>query len=1227
MGKDKDTPSAGQQRAMEANGHNLLVSAAAGSGKTYTLVERIIRNIIAGKYRVDELMVVTFTNAAAAEMRDRIERKLTSEVAAHPELARQIVLLPGASISTLHAFCQRIVRDNFTAVDVDPKFRIAGNQESELLRRRVIEEVFEAQYEAQDEAFLRFTRAYGSEKDDETLYEMVLDLYDFAESQADPAAWLTRSAEMYSLPQGQRIEDTVWYPAVIRNIRRTLEQCLAVATHFETMADRDELPGYAAAFASYRNMVLSLLGKVNSGDWAEMQGAFLSLPKYAELRLEGKKIEERIKKFYSNGRDREIKKPIGGLLRTYFTEDTEVLLDDLRAAGADATMLCRLTMAFAAALSEAKHKKALLDFGDLEHYTLAILEQENVLEALKDRYKEIMVDEYQDTNGVQEAILQRISNGSNLFMVGDVKQSIYRFRLADPSLFTGKQDAYKSDEGQDECVELGENYRSRPEVLAAVNFMFSQLMVQPETGLCYDESAALYARADYPEEEHGKSFAGATTELLLVKESSDDTGDEELRGAEAEAEIIAGKLRSMMDEGFLVYDKDDSKYRPLRWRDVAILLRAKNVGPTLIEKLRGYDIPAYAESNTGYFEAREVSLMLALLDVIDNAHQDIPLAAVLHSMIGDMTADDLARVRAGAEENDDFYTALTRAAEKTTAGEAVDPDLRGTEKKAALFLERLSEWRSLSRRVGVPELLWQLYRDTGYYDFVGAQPGGLVRQANLRMLVDRAADYEKTNFRGLFRFLKFVRQMKDRDTDLSVARTLGEQEDVVRIMTVHKSKGLEFPVVIIADLAKGFNPKEIQKALLIHKDLGFGLFRTQSEGTLKWQYPTFARYAVKASIWDEVKAEELRILYVALTRAREKLILVGRVKSLEKSAKRWCRYVDREKAALPGYAVLDAGCWLDWIGMALARSEAGTAIREAAGVSEMFVRTDYNVADMGMPNFSVTVVSAPSGTEEDEQEDTDEWLKCIKERRPLPAPEDENHLAALSWTYGFPTNIPAKMTVTEIKRRAEERELQGDFSASMISERAEEDIARDFPPPDFLAPEQAQKSGAAYGTLMHDMMQRLSLKGTLDASDVEAQLDGFLDEGVLTAEERLAVRVPPITRFFASPLGRRMKNARACWREQPFSMMIPASEVVPEASPEDRIFLQGVIDVFFEDEDGRIVLVDYKTDRGATPETIRARYREQLRLYARAVKAVTGHAVDEAYIYRLSDGDAIAMAV
>ena len=1217
MGTDNNAPSSGQRCAIEQRDCNLLVSAAAGSGKTYTLVERIVQNIIEGNYRIDELLVVTFTNAAAAEMRERIEKKLTDELEAHPELAHQIILLSNASISTLHSFCQRLIRENFTAIDVDPKFRLLGEQERELMRQRVVRELVERKYEARDEAFLHFAESCGTDRGDEALYKMVLDLHTFAESQPEPKAWVAGIMERVCGEGLSSVTQASWYSYVIGEIRRTLIACKEAARYFVGRAEADGISTYAETFAQDGFLIDELLRAAATDSWEAMRVAFSGKLKFQNLKKPAKtEIEKATADFYKDGRKEQIKAPLETLRDAYFMDEEAAMLEDLRASGGEAAELCRLTLDFMDAFDAAKRKKTALDFGDLEHFALAVLRREETLDAIRNHYKEIMVDEYQDTNGVQEAILGRITNGRNLFMVGDVKQSIYRFRLADPTLFAGKQKEYRAHGEKGVCVELSENYRSRREVLAAVNFLFSQLMIAPEMELPYDERAALYPKADYPAADGG-SFAGAPAELFLVGNGAalGDDETEELRGFAAEAEVIARKLRELKDSDVSVYDKDKKMYRPLRWQDMAVLLRAvRGKSQVLLEKLRAYDIPAYAEVDAGYFEEKEVSLVLALLAVIDNAHQDIPLAAVLHSIIGNMTAEDLAEIRADAGDTADFCTALSAKAETDAGG------------KAALFLGKLDRWRKFSRRVGVPELLWQLYRDTGYYDYVGAQPGGLVRQANLRMLVDRAADYEKTNFRGLFRFLKFVRRMKDRDTDLSVARTLGEKEDVVRVMTVHKSKGLEFPVVVLADLSKKFNLQDAQNRLLIHKDLGIGLYCTRSAGTLAWQYPTIAWRALREAIRNEAKAEELRVLYVALTRAREKLILVGSVKSAEKCAKAWCRYAGRKDLALPGYAVLGAKNWLDWIGTAVARDEAaGVEIREAAGTSESPC-IGYPSETFGEPNFSVRFVSAASPkTENGEQQNADEWKERIQNLEALPIREPGGAASALSWEYGRYTDIPAKMTVTEIKRRTEEADGSALFVPLMpeAAEDKQDAIQRNFPPPAFLQTEEIVKRGVVFGTLMHAVMQKLRLDGALDEADIQGQLDDWVKAGTMTEEERRAVRVPPIAAFFASSLGLRMKAAKRCWREQPFSLLLPASEMEPRASEGDEIFLQGTIDAFFEDAEGRMVLLDYKTDRGTTPDLIRRRYRKQLDLYARAIRTVTGMEVDETYIYRLSDGDTV----
>ena len=1219
MSEKRQEPSPDQARAVKERGKNLLVSAAAGSGKTYTLVERIITNIVDGTYNIDELLVLTFTNAAAAEMRERIEKRITARLKMDPTLERQLALLPNASISTIHVFCLSLIRQHFAALDMDPGFRVANEQEIELVRRQVMEELFEERYEAQDEPFLQFVAQYGSDRGDEKLHEMILQLYDFSRSQPEPEAWLEKQPEMFNVPEGTPVKELLWYKKEIQaDIFRVLEKVENGVQNLlrrVTLCGADELSPALEADAAQ----LAVLRDAADRGWEELAAA-IRIVKH-QRQPAAKNVDKAFREFISAQRKNEIKDRVAYLKETYFSESAQQLIKDLRECRPAAAALCGLAQAFGERFEKTKRKKRIVDFSDLEHFALRLLQDDAVVRTLRGRYREVMVDEYQDVNGVQEAILQRVANGRNLFAVGDVKQSIYRFRLADPGLFQAKHTDYARGENEEsDTIDMKENYRSRKEILAAVNYVFSQVMVAPGLELDYDEKAALYAKADYPAGEAG-SFADEPTELYILEEKTvqpalaedDDelfaVGSDEMKGFGREAAFLADKVRQLYQEGRQIYDKEEERYRPLRWRDMAVLLRsAKGKAQTLVEAFRAAQVPAYAAVDAGYFEEVEIGLILALLSVIDNAHQDIPLAAVLHSSIGRMDAKELAEIRAGGGEESDFYSAL--AASQNA--------------KAKAFVERLRRWRTLSRRVGVPELLWQLYRETGYYDYVGAQPGGLVRQANLRMLCDRAADYERTNFRGLFRFLQFIRQMRDRDTDLAAARTLGEKEDVVRVMTVHKSKGLEFPVVFLADLGKSFNMRDTKSDLLLHRELGMGLYHNDSDGVITWRYPTLARHAVASRLRRENKAEEMRALYVAMTRAREKLILTASLPSLPRGAIKWCRTLQTPSVAIPDSDALEADSWLDWIGMALARHpEGGAEIREAAGEDD-FPVLPYDHRRLGTSCWQVKIVLPPSPSEKEKDEAEDEWLGRLRRCEKLAVSEDPTGLARLDWKYAYPFGIPAKITVTELKRRQDEREFEDADSVSLsLGFHGEKP---DFLPPAFLRDEAEAKTGTAYGTLMHDVLQRLALDDLSQSGAIREQLAAMAAAGRMTPEEAERVNVEALAAFGASSLGQRARRAKRVWREQAFGLLLPAREIVPEAAAEDEVYLQGVIDLFFEEGDGKIVLVDYKTDRKTTPEVIRRRYQKQLSLYNQAIQRIIGKAAEEVYVYRLFDGDAVRLA-
>ena len=1234
-----------QQRAIDARKKNLLVAAAAGSGKTAVLVERIIKMVLAGECDVDELLVVTFTHAAAEEMQERIESALMKQMTEERDadklarLDRQIVLLSGASITTIDSFCQSILRRNFSEIDLDPRFRVASEEELRLMQQDVLEELFQQKYEEGNEEFLRFTDAFGgSERGDEALYGLVLRLYHFSQSQPFPQEWLQGLAVDFSPEAVTGLSDTKWYDAATHEIRLGIQQ--ALEEHGEALRLTEELGAdfYLENLQEDEALLQSIHSALQANSWQELYHAF-TLHDFGRLKTAPKGTEDAVKLPVKHLRD-SYKKLVQSLRTKYFRQTEQELLEDLRAAEPSVRALVQITVEFLQAYAAAKHEKSLVDFSDMEHFALEILsaggqrdEAGKLLpsptaEELQQKYKSVMVDEYQDTNGVQEAILQLVTRPEkrNLFAVGDVKQSIYRFRLADPTLFLGKYHGYRGAGDGYERIDLSKNFRSRPEVLSAINFIFAQVMVEGAMEIGYGKDEMLYAGASYPQS--GGHTLQSPVELDIIADDEEDASEEtdesaegtdeaELRGAAREAQLIAERLKEIKAGNTLVFDSSAGAYRPFRWRDAVVLMRSvKGTANEMLEVLRRNDIPAYASVDAGYFQEQEIRVMLALLTLLDNARQDIPLAAVMLSPIGGFTPKELAELRQAAME-EDLYTALHRAGNKESG---LPQELSG---HAARFAERLSGWRVLSRELSVPELIWQLYRDTGYYDYVGGLPGGLLKQANLRMLVDRAAAYEETSFRGLFRFLRFVERMQDMDTDLAVARTLGESEDVVRIMSIHKSKGLEFPVVFVASLGKKFNLRDATVPMvLIHRELGLGPYRVEQEEPL--EYPTFARHALAHVIRQENKAEEMRILYVALTRARERLILVGSagtLSQLRKRAEGWCRYTEKTARCIPDHAALGADCFLDWIAMAVAHHGDGAPLRELSDTPRMQAELlDYTDDS----RWEVHILKGSEIRDRAGKAETEDvLLRLAEEQKPMPETEYRAAVEAiLDWSYDMRglSDVPAKLSVTELKRR-----FAGETQDAVPL------LKRDpaaFRRPAFLREQAGGKrlTGTEYGTLMHSVMQHIRPEGELSAEGIAAQLDDMVRREIFRPEEIQAVRAKDISAFFRSPLGMRLRHAKQVYRELPFSRMLDAKRFYPEVQEEgQKIFSQGIIDLLFRDADDKLILVDYKTDRDTHPERAKNRYQLQITLYSEAVEQILGAAIDEKYLYLLHDGTIVAM--
>ena len=1250
-----------QQAAMDTRGKNILVAAAAGSGKTAVLVERILREILSGAVDVDRLLVLTFTNAAAAEMRERIGLALQDRLESAEDAQEIARLLSGASISTFHSFCQRIIRQNIDAVDLDPRFRLASEQEMTLLRQDALDRVLEAQYEAGDPAFLHFVDAYGDDKGDEQVKEILLSVTRFALAQPFPATWLDRQPALYEQGASGTPWQNPWLRAARGRVLRLLADALYEAEQAQDAAASSGSDGYTLAASEIARDIRAIQTAVeDEAGYALVQESLthFTTPSMSSKPYADRKADPAMKDVFKAHRE-QAKKDIEAAA-AFFAQDAEAMRQDLVDGAAVIRELVALVKAFYAELQASKKEKNVADFNDLEHFALELLtdgmdadgrpQPSPAALALQEKYQEVMVDEYQDTNGVQEAILQlvRRADEPNLFTVGDVKQSIYRFRLADPSLFQQKQKTYPQLGADYALLHLRRNFRSRAHVLDSINALFGQLMNEETMEIGYDADEALYPGLDYPEPVEGAPTLDGPVELAWV-----DTGEKEKKpappahasdpageggeaptgpapdGIDAEALYAAKRIHELMASGTQVYDKHAKAYRPIAYRDIVILLRTvSGKAQTVLEALRAVDIPAYADIDTGYFEAQEIRVVLALLTCLDNVRQDIPLAAVMASPIGGFSMQEIARIRL-ASDTGDLYAALLAAMEPEPAKKMT----KALAEKAADFQARVARWRRMAREKSVPDLLWLLYAETGYYNYVGGLPGGLLRQANLRMLADRAADYERTNYRGLYRFLRYIDNLRKAETDLSAARTLGAGENVVRIMSIHKSKGLEFPVVFLLDIGKGFNLSDATGRLFqLHRTLGIGARLVDTETAQR--YKTLPWKAISAAETAESKAEELRVLYVALTRAREKLILVTAAPAdkFEKNIEKWAAACDAAGEKLPPSMVERAGSYLNWILMALLRLPDGKPLRELAGLpgDGMLAMPQYGQAAFAVQRIGAGELSL-SAIPEGEKNAAAETLDAVRRGEPLPPSEDADEVRAiLAWHYDARglERVPAKLSVTELKRRQDERDLTAMPIAALHEAEgtgAEQPEGIYAARPRFLQ-EHARRTGAEYGTILHSVLQHIDLHADITARDIAAQLDEMVRRDILTAADRRIVPVRRIETFLASPIGERMCRAKKVWREKPFCCLFPAKRFYPDIEDDTaEIFMQGVLDVLFEDEDGHLVLLDYKTDRDPDPAHARARHALQIALYREAASRILRRPIDEAYLYLLSSSQLVEM--
>lgn len=1197
-----------QQAAIDSRGQTLLLSAAAGSGKTAVLVERIIRRLLDKEYPIDitELLVVTFTKAAAAEMRDRIGTALMKALSEtkDPRVERQLALLPSAQISTLHAFCQHVIRKYFYTIDLDPAFSIAGEEELNLLRRQVLEDVFLSYYEDDEKASILYPLAdmFGSDRGDDILMDTVSRMYTYARSLAWPEHWLKEAARAYDVAPDAVIDDMVWAGPIKDAVRRILEEDARL--YDGVLYHLRQREAFAPACDTFVAEQAALRQAAQARSWNDLSRFVraIDFPRLKSLRKlsdDDKAVWERCKKV----RDDVKKDVIKTLQAVYFSATPEEWLDGMRAMKPIMDGLVTLTLDFAKAYGAAKKEKGWIDFSDLEHFCLQILLAPDAspehpvpsaaAEELRSQYEEVFIDEYQDTNGVQELITRLVSGEDNRFMVGDIKQSIYRFRLADPTLFLEKYQSFSRDEKSvQRCIDLGRNFRSVPVVLDAVNAVFSRAMTAEAAGMDYGEREKLYAGRQAPDDER---WIGGPVEVDIVPTPSDEEDDDGSTAFEKECRFIAGRIGELLASGRMAARKDGT-LEPLSYRHIVVLLRSMaGKADVLIQALQEGGIPSYAEQSGGYFAAVEVQVMLALLRCIDNPEQDLAMAAVLRSPLVGLDETALAGVRLAGDGT---------LWQNLPAFVASLPD--GVDEKEDLqqFMAAFDSWRTYSRRHGVAELLQRLYDDTAYVDFVGAMPGGDVRQANLKALYDRARQYEEAGFRGLFRYLQLMDKMKEDSLDLAPAKVVSEKEDVVRIMSIHKSKGLEFPVVFVADMGKAFNRRDTQDQILFHNRLGIGL--KQYDPEWRMSYPTLIWSGIAAQLRWEGTAEEERILYVAMTRARDQLILTGHSSHIDRDWQRWTSRLNPAQAK----------SYFDWV--------------MPAALAPFGAKADADYARPGAAwqdaVWQVRIARAvPAGTVEEGAYDGEPRLEALRRGdltgTPVPSWLDEQ----LSWQYAYPQAVrtAAKFSVSEVKRRYQELhsdELQDEAAlsvpaAAVIPTALGEDDAFAALPP-WLAGEEAAVSGAQRGTALHKALQYITPAADQTTATLRREIDAFVRQGLLSREEAKLVYVPVLAAFCQSDIGRRMAESPELHREYPFTVLLAGGDPLPETETGEQILIQGVIDCLFREDDAWI-LVDYKSDRLETADAFRSRYAVQLALYKRAVEQITHRPVEETYIYSL----------
>lgn len=1181
-----------QLAAIETRGGNLLVAAAAGSGKTAVLVERIIRMITDSEnpVSVDRLLVLTFTDAAAGEMKRKISDAIEKKLSENPDsewLREQSIRVGSACISTIHSFCSRILTNNAHLTDLPAEFSLIDDTENKVLQAAALDSVLESYYSRIDkkDGFRELVVGWSGIKGDDSLRELIIDLHDFSRSLAYPKRWIYAARSGYdSIASGARLEETVWAELFARKL---YDNALAVAEGLKIVwgiAER-EIPEDHSYYTYYYDMMSSFcdaFGRISpSSDTyiGELKNLILSFEiKRAPSKLG---LDDALIKRINRVRDKLVKEALKAATEVIASAEDESLRRTAKCAPV-VRALCMIVRQTERVHQRYKRERGVIDFSDLEHGLLRLLvnergEETPLCRRLRDYYHEILLDEFQDTNILQFEIFKRLSRADgNLFMVGDVKQCIYKFRNADPSIFMRLYKSYGRGEGGT-LIRLFKNFRSRAEVVDGVNYVFSSVMSERLGGVDYTEEEYLVNGADYPKGD------GYETEVIITDVSelkAEDSTLEEFEKGEIEAKNTVARIKDLVCRDKLrITDKDTGELRQVGYGDITILCRGSRECNIIEEELAKSGIATISDTGRQYLESIEVTTVLSFLQIIDNPLQDIPLIAVMRSPMFRFTADELARIRACAKGR--FYTAVAAAAEN--------------DKKTADFLDTLLELRACAKYMGTDELVWKICNEQHYFSIVGAMPNGDLRKANLKLLLKRCSDFEQGSLTGLFNFMKYIEMLKSTGKDLAPAKEMVGNGDSVKIMTMHKSKGLEFPVVVLFGTAKKFYLKDIQRSIIWDEKFGIGLDYVDTRQRVKFSVPI--RRMLESEQLAALKAEEVRLLYVAMTRAKEKLIVSAAVTSREN---RWIDAEFDENGRLYPTLADKVMCMRDWVLSSLMNSPYAATLRERADRHDIVPRIDSDAV--------FDICFAPVCLENEELQSSDE--KSVRDYKSIDVMTERLDYV---YPYSHLGRLPIKLSVSELKRRKMPEE---DYSTGLLRM------------PQTLVRSSEEVGAAERGTITHFVLQHIDIRKTDTEAEIKSQIEDMVKQGIISRTQSEAVDAGSILTFFESSLGKRLKAAERFEREFDFYMLVPPEETDGSVCTDgaDDVILQGIADCFFYEGEG-IVLIDYKTDRvgrGAAAKRSEI-YRMQIDYYARGLSEILGVPVVEKYVYFLNCNTAVKM--